>query len=77
MIYVTTTVVAYGGPNVFRNGIQIPQQFFCALGLEVGILLEGGIEILDVSAMVHVVMQLHGLLIDMGFECSVVIRQRR
>ena len=41
---------------------------------EFGMLLDGGVQILHIGAVVHVVMQSHRLLIDDGFECVVGIR---
>src|ERR1700741_363679 len=39
-------------------------------------LLERGIQVFDVGAVVHIVMQRHGLLVNEGFECVVGIGER-
>jgi hypothetical protein len=42
---------------------------------EFGMLFDGGVEILDVGAVVHVVVQGHRLLVDDGFESGVIVGQ--
>ena len=69
------SVVAHRGANVFRDGIEIANQVFRALGLQVGMFFERGIEVLYVGPVVHVMMQVHRLLIDDGLKGGVVVRQ--
>jgi hypothetical protein len=75
VIDVPAAIVADSGADVFGNGIQITQQFFGALGLQVGIFFQGCIQIFDIRTVVPVVMQVHSFFVDIGLEGRVVIRQ--
>ena len=70
-------VVAHGVADGLRHVLQAFQQIFGAELLQIGSLLQRGVQVGDVSLMVLVVMQVHGLRIDEGFQCSVVVGQGR
>ena len=75
VVDVAAAVVADGAANVFGDGVEVADEIFGGLAGEFGMFLNGGVEILHVSGMMHVVMQRHCLLIDDGFEGVVGIRQ--
>src|SRR5262249_11054075 len=75
VIGVASAVVADRSANVFGNGIQVSEQVFDTLGQQLGMLLQRGIQILDVGAVMHVVVELHGFLVNIGFECGVFVWQ--
>ena len=60
-------IVADCGADVFGNGIEVADQFIGRFAGQFGMLLDGGIQILYVGTMMHVVVQSHRLLIDDGF----------
>jgi hypothetical protein len=74
VVDVASGIVADGAADVLGNGVEVADEIFGGLAGEVGMLLEGGIQIFHVGAVVHVVMQGHRLLIDDGFERVVRIR---
>ena len=75
MVEVTAAVVAHRAANVFRDGVQVANQIFRALGLQVGMFLQGRIQVLYVSRMMHVMVQLHGRGVDGGFKSGIIVRQ--
>ena len=74
VVDVASGIVADGAADVLGDGVEVADEVFGGLAGEVGMLLEGGIQIFHVGAVVHVVMQSHRLLIDDGFERVVGIR---
>ena len=70
-------VVADGAANVFRDGVEVADQIFGTFAEQLRMLFEGGVEILDVGTVMHVVVQGHRLLVDDRFEGCVIIRQGR
>ena len=77
MVDVAAGVVADGAANVFGNGVEVFDQFFGGFAGEFGMFFEGGVEILDVGAVMQVVMNGHRLFVDDGFEGGVVVGQSR
>ena len=75
VVDVASAVVADGGADVVGHGVEVADEIFGGLAGQVGMLLDGGIQILHVGAVVHVVVQGHRLLIDDGFECVVGVRE--
>ena len=73
VVDMTATVVTHGATDVLRHGIEVANQIFGTLGLEVGMLFESSVEILHIRTMMHVVMQLHRRGIDGGFKSGIVI----
>ena len=69
-------IVADCASNILRNGVKAFQKIFKRLGLKIGVTIESLVEVCDVGAMVFVVMNFHGLGINVGFECVESVRQR-
>ena len=76
VVNVASAVVANGGANVFRDGVQVAEEILCGFLVQFGMLVEGRVEVLDVRGMMPVVMQVHRFFVDGGFERRVVVRQR-
>ena len=76
VVDVASAIVADRAADVFGNGVEVANEIFGGFAGQFGMLLDGGVQIFHVGAMVHVVVQGHRLLIDDGFECVVGIRQR-
>ena len=77
MIHVTAAVVANGRPDVFGHRVDVAQQVFDALRLQLGIFLERSIEIRHIRVVMFPVMDFHGFGIDMRLERVERIRKRR
>ncbi|SPE28485.1 putative Phosphomannomutase [Acidobacteriia bacterium SbA2] len=75
VVDVASGVVAHGGADVVGDRVQVADEIFGGLAGEFGMLLEGGIQVFHVGAVVHVVVQSHSLLIDDGFERVVGVRE--
>jgi hypothetical protein len=75
VVDVAAAIVADGAADVFGNGVQVADQIFGAFLVQFGMLVERRVQVLDVGGVVHVVMQVHRLFVDGGFERRVVIRQ--
>ena len=71
----TAGIVADGAADVLGDGVEVADQIFGGLAGELGMLLEGGIQIFHIGAVMQVVMNGHRLFIDDGFECVVGVRQ--
>jgi hypothetical protein len=72
----TSAIVADGAANVFGDRVQIAEQIFGSFLVQLGMLVERRVQVLDVGAVMHVVMQMHRLFIDGGFERRIRVRQR-
>ncbi len=68
VIGVTPSIVANGGADLGRNGIEVCQKFLERFFLKVGIGGEGFVEIVDVSSVMFVVMEGHRFGIDIRLE---------
>jgi hypothetical protein len=75
VVDVTSAVVADSASNIFGDGVQVFEQVFGSLLIELGMFVEGRVEVLDVGSVMHVVMEMHGLFIDGRVERRVVVRQ--
>ena len=64
-------------PDPLRQCIQIGDQGFDGLALMIRMILECGVEIVDVGRMMLAMVNLHGLGVDMRFQCTMVVWQRR
>src|SRR5262245_38759671 len=73
----TAQVVADGSADCFRDSRQIGQDFLDWLGGEIWPLLHESVEVVDVGRVMIVVMNLHGLGIDVRLECIISIAERR
>ncbi len=69
MVPVAAGIVADGGSNILRDGVETLQKVFKRFGLKIGVAIERLVQVGDVGAMVLVVMNFHGLGINVGFEC--------
>ena len=76
VIHVASAVVADGGADVFGDGVEVTEQLFDALGLQFGMLFEGGVGILHIRAVVQIVVELHGFGVNVRLQSGIVIRQR-
>jgi hypothetical protein len=74
VVDVASAIVADGGADVVWNGVEVADEFVSGFVGKIGVLLDGGVEILHIGAVVHIVMQSHGLLVDGRFESVVTIR---
>jgi hypothetical protein len=74
---VAAAVVAHRRLDVVGHAVDVLQQVVEALVVELGMLVERGVEVGDVCLMMLAVMNLHRLAVDMGFERRGVIGQRR
>src|SRR5688572_29975722 len=77
VVPVPAAVVANRRANGFGNAVYAPAQIIDALALQLGRLLEGGIEVGDVRLMMLPVMDLHRLRVDMRLERGVVVWELR
>ena len=75
VVDVAAGIVADGAANVFRNRIQVAKQIFRCFLVQLGMLVQRRVEVLDVGGVMHVVMQVHRLFVDGGFERRVIVRQ--
>ena len=69
MVPVAASVVADCGANILRDGVEAFQKILKRFGLEIGVAIEGFVQVGDVGAMVFVVVNFHGLGINVGFKC--------
>ena len=76
VIGVTPSIVANGGADLGRNGIEVSQKFLERFFLKVGIGGEGFVEIVDISSVMFVVVQGHRFGIDIRFEGVGCVRER-
>ena len=77
MIHVAAAVIAHGGADVFRNFVDLREQFLHRKLLKVRVPFEGLIEVRDICGMMFVVVNFHCLCVNVWFECVKGIRQRR
>ncbi|MNT29529.1 hypothetical protein D3C72_1652770 [compost metagenome] len=75
MVGMTATVVANCSTDVLRNGIQVGNQFFNALILQLWCTFECCIKISDICVVVTIMVNVHGLFVDMWFKCICWVRQ--
>ena len=75
MVPVTAAVVAHRRADVFGNAVDAAAEILDALALQVGMLLERGVQIGDVRLMMLPVMNLHRLRVDVRFERGEVVRE--
>jgi hypothetical protein len=77
MVVVATAVVLDGGADGFGKGVEVFQEFFERFLFEVVVAGEGFVEVGDVGTVVFVVVDLHGLRVDVGFEGIEGVGERR
>jgi len=64
----SAAVVAHGRPDIFGNGIEILHQVIDRLRLQIGMALQGLVEVCHISPMVLVMVNFHGFGVYMRFE---------
>ena len=69
-------VVAHGRADVLGHGAEVRDEVLDGLAPELGMLLDRGVEVVDVRLVVLAVMNLHRLRVDVRFERGEVIGQR-
>ncbi len=77
MIHVAAAVVAHRSADGLGHVLQTFQQIFGTHLLQLGSFLQRSVEVGYVGLMMLIVMQVHGLRIDVGFESRVIVGQRR
>ncbi len=75
VVDVAAAVVADGAADVFWDCVQVAKQIFRSFFVQLGMLVEGRVQVFDVGGVMHVVMQVHRLFVDGGFERRVIVRQ--
>ena len=77
MIHVTAAVIPHGCADILRHTVQVAQQFFDRESLQIGVSFEGLIQIGNVGAVMLIVMNFHGHLVDVRLERIRWIGKRR
>src|ERR1019366_5246680 len=75
VVDVAAAVVADGAADIFGDGVQVAQEIFRSFLVQLGMLVQCRVEVLHVGGVMHVVMQMHRLFVDGGFERRVIVRQ--
>ncbi len=76
VVDVAAAVVLDDLADILRDGGEVLDEFFGGLLAELGVLLDGAVEVGDVGLVVLVVVELHGRLVDGGLEGGVVVGER-
>ena len=76
VINVAAAVVANGAADIFGDRVEVAEEIFRSFLIQLGMFIQGRIEVLHIGGMMHVVVQMHRFLVDGRFERRVVIRQR-
>ena len=77
MIHVAAPVVADHRSDVLRHVVQVAEQVLDAAILQLWVLLQRRVQIVDVRPVVAIVVDLHGLRVDVRLEGVEAIRKRR
>jgi len=75
VVVVAAAVVADGGADGFGSGVETGEYIFDGLAGEVGGFGDGFVEFGDVGGVVFVVVEFHGLRVDVGLQRVVVVWQ--
>src|SRR5690606_25690595 len=75
MVGVTATVIAHCRPDVVRDAVDAAQQILYRLAPQLGVLLQGGVQLVDIRLVVLLMMDLHRPRIDVRLERVVWIWQ--
>jgi len=70
---VSAAVVSNGSLDGVGDAGEVSDEVVNGLCGQFGVAGEGGIEVVDVGLVMTVVMDLHGLSVDEGLECGVVV----
>ena len=74
MVRMSAAVVAHDRADVFGNGIQIADQIFDRLFLQIGFAFDRVVHVGDVRLMMLGVMDFHRLRVDVRLERVVLVR---
>jgi hypothetical protein len=77
VVVVTAAIVADSGADVFGDAVDVFAEVFDGVGFEVCFAGEGGVQVGDVGVVVAAMVDFHGLLVDVGFESVVGVREFR
>ena len=77
MIHMTATVIPHGCADILRDAIEIAQQFLDRESLKIGLAVQRLIQVRDISAVMLVVVNLHGHFVDVRLESVRWIGKRR
>ena len=77
VVVVTSSLVAHGGADFFRDLIQMLEQVINRLAANFRKFGGGFVQVGDIGGVMLVVMELHGARVDERFERVVSVRQRR
>src|SRR5262249_29339602 len=77
VVVVAATVVPNDGAHVLRHTGEVAQQGFDRPTAELGVLVDGAVQVCNVRAVVAVVVYLHGLCVDVRLKPIEAVRHRR
>ena len=77
VVHVSAAIIANDAANVFRQRGQIADQLFRALASQFRVFLNCTVQLGNVSRMVLVMVQVHGLIVNVRLQRVVLIGQRR
>ena len=77
VVHVAAAVIAHGRADVFRDLVDLCEQFLDGKLLKVRVRLQSLVEVGHIRAMVLAVVDLHRLCVNVWFECVKRIRERR
>ena len=75
MVGVAAAVIAHDAANVFGHGGEVLDQIFDGFAGQIGLVLQGVVDVGDVSLVMLGVMDLHRARVDMRLERVVSVRQ--
>ena len=68
MVRMAAAIIAHGAADVRRHRVEIADEVLDGLAFEVGLAADRLVDVGDVGRVVFVVMNLHGLRVDIGLE---------
>ena len=77
VVDVAPAIISHSSADVLGDAAKVAEQVLSCVLREVRMLLNRSVEVVDVGLVMLVVVQPHSFGVDVGFECSVVVRKRR
>src|SRR5205823_2685371 len=77
VVVMAPAVVAYRRADILGDAVDPAQQILQCLLLQLGMLVERGVQVVDVRLVMFPVVDLHGLGVDIGFQRPEIVRQWR
>ena len=74
MVGMAAPIVPHRGADPLGQGVQVGDQGLDGLALVIGMILQRGVEVVDIRRMVLAMVDLHGLGVDVGLEGPIIIR---